>query len=545
MSSIGKNAVRKLLSHWPYLLVIFLTTLFLTRNLWATRAWIETHDGIYHLVRQEVFSDALKRGNFPVRWAGTLDNGFGLPLFNYIYPGPYYLGAPLSLLGVNSRWVIKFVEIALYFLGGLGMYFLFAKKHKLYAAVTSILYLTTPYLMLDIFIRGALGEIMAISCIPWILLVLNDLKISRILRWYHPLPYFLMFIAHNFLSFLFLPIYLIIIAYKFRDIWGIILKSFLLSLGLATFFILPMLVEQKYLYSLAISNFTYNYSNHFVYPIQLLFGKWGNGFSYPGVNDGFSVALGITSLVILGAGLVAGIRKRNQDLLIWLVLTGLIIYFLLPISAFFWRLLTPLQLMQFPWRLLSFTTITVPIVAFYLLMSFKRAKRLKIIIATLLLISLYFGYRYSTPFYFQNNEQVSQQLYLDRNRTTTSSRLEILPKWGSVETRYIGEENIRVAHGSAEISDQILAPEKLIFTANTKDAGVIFRIRRNYFPAWHVKDESGKSYLTRVTDDGLIDFTGSAGLHTYSVYVGSTGVELLANWISLLTILLLAIIVKL
>lgn len=531
-------------THFPFLLCLVVIAVFMTRNLWGTRAWIETHDGIYHLVRQEVFSDALKRGNFPVRWAGSLDNGFGLPLFNYIYPGPYYLGAPLSLLGFNSRWVIKFVEIILYFIGGLGMYFLFAKTHKLYATVTSILYLTTPYLLFDIFIRGALGEVMAISCIPWILIVLSDIKISRKLRWYHPLPYFLMFIAHNFLSLLFLPIYLIIITCKFRNTLGIILKSFLLSLGLAAFFFLPMLAEQKYLYSLAISNFTYNYSDHFIYPIQLFFGKWGNGFSYPGINDGFSVALGFSSLVILGSGIVVGIRKKNQDLLLWLVLTGLIIFSLLPISAFFWRILTPLQLMQFPWRLLSFTTITIPIVAFYLLLSLRRAKRLKIIIGILLLISLYFGYRYSTPFYFQNNEQVSQQLYLDRNRTTTSSRLEILPRWGSVETRYIGGENIRVVHGSAEITNQILTPEKLTFTADAKDAETIFRIRRNYFPSWFAHDESGNKYPTRSTDDGLIDFTGSHGLHTYSIYVGSTRVELLANWISLLTILLLVIMVK-
>jgi hypothetical protein len=176
-------------------------------------------------------------------------------------------------------------------------------------------------------------------------------------------------------------------------------------------------------------------------------------------------------------------------------------------------------------------------IAFYLLTNQKTSPKLYLIIALFTSVSLYFGFRYSTPFYFQNNDQISQQLYLDRTRTTTSSRLEILPKWGSSETRYIGAEDIRIAHGSADLEGVVLLPEKITFTAAAGDEGTIYRIRRNYFPSWHVKDETGKSYPTRSTEDGLIDFRGSAGLHTYSVYVGSTRFELLANWISLLTLL--------
>ncbi len=523
-----------------------MVAIFLTRNLWGTRAWIETHDGIYHLVRQEVFADALKRGNFPVRWAGSLDNGFGIPLFNYVYPGPYYLGAPLSLLGFNSRWVIKLVEIALYLTGGIGMYFLFAKQSKLYATISSILYLTTPYLLLNIFIRGALGEQMAIAFMPWTLIVLSDLSTRRRLTWYHPLPYFLMFIAHNFLSFLFFPIYLLIVFFKYSGFWRLILSSLLISLGLAAFFIIPMLAEQKYLYSIISANFTYTYLDHFVYAIQLLYDKWGNGFSYPGVNnDGFSFALGPTSLFILTYGIFTAIKKKSLDLRLWLIIIGVVLLLLLPIAEPLWRIFTPIQMMQFPWRLLSFTPLAIPIIAFYILSNQKLSYKLYLVSGFFLFISLYFGFRYSTPYYFQNNDQISQQLYLDRGRTTTSSRFEMLPKWSSKETRYIGEENVRVAHGSAEIDNLLITPEKLTFTADAQSSGVVFRIRRNYFPSWFAHDESGNKYPTRSTDDGLIDFTGSQGLHTYSVYVGSTGVELLANWISLLTILLLAIMVKL
>lgn len=531
--------MRKFLaSHLPWLLIIVVITLFLSRNLWSTRATIETHDGIYHMVRQEVFSDAFKQGSFPVRWAGSLDNGFGLPLFNYIYPGPYYLGTPLSLLGISSKWVMKIVEMGLYLFGALGIYFLFAKHSKFFATATAIFYLSTPYLILNIFVRGALGEQMAIACMPWILLSLNDMAGKKKLLWYHPLPYFLMFIAHNFLSFLFVPIYVIVVYFKYRDSWFLVLKNFLLSLGLAAFFVLPMILEQGYLYSVAKGDFTYTYLDHFVYPIQLLRGVWGNGFSYPGVADGVSFALGYTSLFILGLGIFTTIRKRTLDLSFWLVLSALILFFLLPFSQPIWEIVKPLQMMQFPWRLLSFTILTIPIMGFYLMIYYKKIRFLPVIILLLLYVSLRQAYHYTINFYFQNDEQLLQQLYLSRTRTTTSSRLEILPKWGSADERYIGSENIRVQHSSADISDIHISSDKLVFTADSQDSSVVFRIRRNYFPSWAARDESGTSFVTRASEDGLVDFTGREGKHTYTVYVGSTMTENLANLISLTSIII-------
>jgi hypothetical protein len=445
--------------HLLWLTAIIILAALLTHNLWSTRAWIETHDGIYHLIRQEVFTSTLRRGVFPVRWAGTLDHGFGLPLFNYIYPGPYLLGAPFSLLGLNPRWVIKLVEIGLYVFGAIGMYFLFSGKNKFYATLMAALYLTTPYLLLNIFVRGALGEQMAIACMPWILLSLHNLSVKKKLSWYHPLPYFLMFIAHNFLSFLFLPIYAIVTYFKYSDIWKLVLKSIAVSLGLSSFFVLPMIFEQKYLYSVVSQDFTFSYLDHFIYPVQLLFSKWGNGYSFPGLSDGISFSLGLTSLVILGFGTFKVFQKRNSDLTLWLVLTALIIFFTLPVSAIFWKIISPLQLMQFPWRLLSFTVITIPFIAFNILTRFKISKVLYLAVGLLFLVSLCFGFRYTTPFYFQNNEQISEQLYLYRDGTTTSSRQELLPKWVEVDGNRSDAGSIAVDQGSLDITNQQVTPE--------------------------------------------------------------------------------------
>lgn len=536
--------MRKLLSHWLHLLVLCLLTIFLTRNLWSTRAWIETHDGIFHLIRQEVFIDELKSGQFPVRWAGSLDNGLGLPLFNYIYPGPYYLGSVFSLLGLSSKWVIKIVEIGLYLLGGLGFYTLFARRDRLLALITSLLYLTTPYLLLNIFVRGSLGEFMAISLIPWVFVSLQNMRSRRTLEWYHPLPYFLLFISHNFLSFLFLPIYLIL---TFLDRTAIknVLKSLVVSVFLSAFFIIPMINERGLLYSVSSGNFTYSFADHFVYPLQLIYSRWGIGHSYAGTGDGFSFALGLANLAVLFIAILTLFYKRSRDIYTYLALTLLIIFFLLPISLPLWKIIFPLQIIQFPWRLLSLTTITIPLLAFSLLTTYRSYKYFATVVAVLLLGNLAFAVRYSTPFYFQNNDQLSTQLYIHRKQTTTSSRLEMLPKWGAIEPKWIGSEHLRIDSGIAEVINLTSTPVNITFESNAQDDGVRYRIRRNYFPSWFVRDELGDTYPVTPTADGELSFVGKTGNHTYNVFVGSTPVERVSNWISLAGLLyLLSLIIR-
>ncbi len=525
-------------SHLPWLLIITVVAIFLTRNLWGTRAWIETHDGIFHLIRQDAFVDSFRSGHFPVRWAGSLDNGFGLPIFNYIYPGPYYLGTPLSLLGLSAKWVIKLVEISLYLLGGIGIYTLFARRHKLYATLCALLYLTTPYLLLNLFVRGALGEFMAISLIPWVLVSLMDMRSRQTLAWYHPLPYFLLFISHNFLSFLFLPIYLAII-FLDRTALKIVIKSLFLSLLLSAFFIVPMVFERDLLYSVSTGNFTYNFADHFVYPMQLIYSKWGIGHSYAGTGDGFSFGLGFANLAVLFTSLITLYLRRSRDLFTYTGLTLIVIFFLLPLSLPIWKMLHPLQIIQFPWRLLSLTTITIPLLSFFLLMTYHKSRYLPAVATGLIVFNLYFASLYSTPAYFQNNDQLANQLYVHSGQTTTSSRLEMLPRWSPLEARWMGEENMRIDQGSSQITSSSSTASNLSFTADANMEGVVYRIRRNYFPSWVVRDETGISYALKPTDDGEINFTGRSGLHTYSAYVGSTRIELLANWLSLFTLIYL------
>ena len=539
MHLLHTKVLRNLRPHLPWVLGLLLISLLLLRYFWSTTAWIETHDGIFHVVRLEAFTESFRLGSFPVRWAGSLDHGFGLPLFNYVYPAPYYLGLPLTLLGLSSKWAIKFIEIAFYLIGGLGMYTLFARYGRSRAALSALLYLATPYLLLNLFIRGSLGEFMAISLIPWTILVANDIHLRGKISWYSPLPYLLLFLSHNFLSFLFLPIY-VLYAFLKRKHFFSVLFSLGFSLGLAAFFLLPMILERGYVYSAASGDFTYNYVNHFVYLQQLIYSSWGNGFSVPGPGDGISFQLGFVQLLVLPSAFVFAWRKKlNSSALLWLAVSVGTILFMLPLASPVWDLIFPLQIIQFPWRLLALTTVAIPFLSQAVLADLS-ARQIRWIGIPLAVLCLVFAWVYSTPFNLQDNAEFAKQLYIHREQTTTSSRLELLPRWAPVESRWRGDESLRILGGDAQITLQTQNALSLTFSSVTSDPAASYLIRRNYFPSWRASDENGYS-LPLEPYDGEIVLHPAVGSHIYRVEVGSTPLESAANLISLLTILALVV----
>ncbi|MCH8923417.1 MAG: hypothetical protein IIA67_09760, partial [Planctomycetes bacterium] len=93
----------------------------------------------------------LDDGQLPCRWAAELGNGYGLPLFNYYPPLPYYAGDLLHRLGfpylgaVNGLYVLGLIG------AGLAM---FTLANRLWGAlgglVSGVAYVYAPYLALDI-----------------------------------------------------------------------------------------------------------------------------------------------------------------------------------------------------------------------------------------------------------------------------------------------------------------------------------------------------------------------------------------------------------
>ena len=81
------------------------------------------HD-LNHQARIFEMARGLKEGVFPVIWSENLGFGFGMPLFEFYAPLPYFFGAVWYIIGFNLTDSVKLMMLFANILTVLGAYFL-------------------------------------------------------------------------------------------------------------------------------------------------------------------------------------------------------------------------------------------------------------------------------------------------------------------------------------------------------------------------------------------------------------------------------------
>lgn len=500
-----------------------------------------SHDSFWHVERLMNMVSLLPE-QFPVRWSPTLDHGFGIPLFNFTYPAPYYLGSLLMFLGVGpvrSYYALLFLA---YFLGGLGIYLL-GRQRPLTGFLAAVLYLLTPYQFLDLFVRGALGEVFALGLIPWVLLALENLSLTGRFKWYTSLPFALLILSHNFFAYLFLGllIFFTLAIYRHKLL---ILLSLLYSACLSSFFLLPAFIERSYL--LITQEKAHTYVAHFVHPRQLIYSKWIYLGSVIGEsNNEMSFQLGVANLVILVlalAYLLYRLIKRHSlaKLPPYLIALGLAIYLTLPHSAWLWERIPLMSSLQFPWRFLGVTAILFALIYLELAAHFKSGRGAKsfLVFSALLVALAYYNTRnYHYPVKWMNEAEYLQLHYEYAGQNTTANREELVPLW-AVKERYQPGGNALQLEGGAELIDKQESALSLIFSANAGNAQARAVYYKNYYPSWTGTVDGEKLELSP-TPTGEITFPLLPGEHRYELKITETKTATAGNYITLLSLILL------
>src|SRR3989338_2969560 len=254
------------------------------------------------VARLFVFDQALKHGQFPVRWVDGLGFGFGYPLFVFYPPLVYMIGELFHLIGFSFIDSIKLVFFTSIFASGLAIYIL-AKEFwdRQTAAVSALFYILVPYRALDVYVRGALAESFSFVWLPLILWSFYKLyKTNKPIYVYLSTIFLaLLMITHNLI---FLPFMLILPFYLFFLIWKSLnrkllvvscIGSVVLSFLLSAFFWAPALLEKRFTIvdEMLLVNLA-DFRIHFVYPQQLWNWTWGFGGSAAGLADGISFKIG-------------------------------------------------------------------------------------------------------------------------------------------------------------------------------------------------------------------------------------------------------------
>lgn len=135
---------------------------------------LEEPDLAFHLMRISGISQGLRDGQFPVRINTAWISGYGYPASIFYGDILLYFPAVLNLIGLSLYQSYKvFVFAVNLCTAGIAM-FCFGRmfRNRIIGALTSLIYTTASYRMVDVFVRCAVGEYCAIMFFPLIALAL-------------------------------------------------------------------------------------------------------------------------------------------------------------------------------------------------------------------------------------------------------------------------------------------------------------------------------------------------------------------------------------
>lgn len=517
---------------------------------------------LYEMIR------AVSSHQIPPRWAPDFSYGYGYPFFIFYYPLPFYLGTIFHFLFRGSLiWSLKLVFLFSIPLSGISFYFLMKKYFsKSTAFAGSLVYMFTPYRAVDLYVRGAVGELWAFVFLPLVILNLMTLVEERTTKriFFAGLSIGGLILAHNLTSVIFLPFAFLFVLYQGFSIQVLakdkkinaffsLLLGLLLGLLFSSFYWLPMVLEKKYL----LSGTPFNPFDHFPFIKQLLLPSWGYGASVWGPGDGMSFQIGIINLLAVFIGLVVWLKRKisgkGKPLLVCSLICFFISVFLMNIrSGFLWKALPLGNYIQFPWRLLVVTTFFS---SFLIGFSEKIVARRWVVLLPLILalFSIILTKNYFKP---EKILYVDDNYYLKRffaNITTQGKISGVSDDYRNYSEDYLPLTIWTKERPSSLPKDKIVIPAGTIdyqelspvnFLASIKvEKSTKASFNSYYYPGWKVLLDKKEVAIEPDSPFGNISFFVPAGIHQIAIKFVRTPERLFSEVISLSSLLILLLLV--
>ena len=265
------------------------------------KSYIPTHDGEYHIIRIVEFAKMIKEGYLFPRWAPDLNSGYGMPIFQYFYPLPNYIGTFISSFLHDAVRSFQMAQAAGYILAIVALFgWLFLLFGFIPAIVGAGIGAYIPYWFVDIYVRGSIGEVWATAFLFCTLYVAEKQKYPFV-----GICFGLLILSHNILAMIYTPVLIGYFLLRNRkNLWGM-----LSGIGLTAYFWLPAILEQKYVIGLN----TVNFREHFVRLYELLIPSWGTEFSGIGITGNtISFQIGVIPIIVLFVSSFFLFREKNN-----------------------------------------------------------------------------------------------------------------------------------------------------------------------------------------------------------------------------------------
>ncbi len=518
----------------PFIILIVVILLYVKPFFGS--GFFATHDGEWAIIRLAEMQRELKDLQIPPRWSDYLNHGFGYPLFSYTYPGPFYAGTILRVFKIGLTDTVKIIFIGSVAISALFMFLLGRELAGDFAGlVSAIFYIIAPFRLVDLYIRGSIGESVSLALFPLLfyLSIKYILRPSVIKMVLCSMVLAFTILSHNIMAIVFFPffiifLYVIVITY-FEDIklysFRYFLPMILLGLGLASYFFVPALLEKYYIILSKIK--LANISENFINLPDYLISPWSYG-PKPSFQLGWAHILSIFLSIIAFITAKSIDKKKYLPIAIFIICSIVVlIFFAHPYSAEFWNI-PPFSFIDFPWRLLTpLAFFTAFISIFLTLHRFTR-----VIGGVLIFLTVFLSLPHAKP-----NEYIHKpDIYYATNDATTTSKDELMPIWVSEKPTVRYKDKVELEKQFGTISEIKYNSKSINFRVASPIPNSV-KINTIYFPIWKFFANGHEIPIDFNNSDGLIRLNIPVGSTQIDGYFKETPVRLISDYISLLSMI--------
>lgn len=511
--------------------------------------------GVYRVFELD---QAWQKGVLFPRLGANLNFGYGAPLFQY-YPPLVSYGALLfhkAGLGLIEASKAMFTVALLLASSGVYVYTRWLFRDRKAAFVGGAVYLFAPYLLTNVYERGAAAESLALAIVPWVFWSMHRLiaEDRGPWLWLSAVLIALLALAHNITALFVLPVALasaLVLAFalgRLQRLRGLALAVGL-GLGLSAFYWLPALAEIGYV---QVEKTMVDDSKSVVAHLaplsefvqtSLVFDYWGPMRFHPAF---WQIALGVLGVI----GVAFQERRLRLPLAfmagLWIVTLALQLTFSQP----FWESLPLVRFIQFPWRLLGLASFSLAVLtgSLFLLGPLRRVPGW--ILAALLLGSVAFlstarlSPEQSPIWYTITSAEISEQDLFDRGSRGFALFSDYMPT--AVQVSVPDMPRSRTPTALAQQTDsaaplmQVLesSPHRVKLTIGAKQPFTLY-LNRIFFPGWRAYLGSQAVPVGPGGELGLVSMPLPQGVYLLEVRFEDTPLRRIATIITMVSCLVL------
>lgn len=513
------------------------------------------------VARVQQMAKAISDGMFPVRWVPDLGYGYGYPIFTFYGPLAYYIGVLFMFIGADALIATKLMIITGILLSGIGMYYLARIFWGSYGAViAALLYVYAPYHAVNIYVRGAVGELFGYAWIPFVFYALIKAHREEKFRYtvIAAVSYAALITSHNLTGLMVTPFVIVVLLFltvfspssNKKARYYFLQFGVVLGLLISAFYWVPALLEMDYTNVISQVGGAADFREHFICLSQLWESQWGFGGSARGCIDGLSFRLGKIHILLSIASILIfllTLRKKSQELAI-AVAVGVIflltsLFLSLDYAKPLWKAVPVFSFIQYPWRFLIlmsfFSSFLGGAVVWYIVnLPFVKTKQfIQTLFALTVSVGIVFFYArtFSPQIVFPRSASDYTSIIALRWYTSRISD-EYLPKGFSkpYSSQDVSRETFSVVSGRAVIGKTGEKTQKKSAVIEGQTASTV-HVSLAYFPAWKAYID-GKETPIDIEKNGM-SVVIPKGEHTLIFEYKSTDIEKIANTSSLIGII--------